>query len=156
MRLNEVELAKWLHHLLSAAQNLPWEEGDSCADCTEEIKISLMPAVTEITRERDEARAGIAAAIREAVYAVDKCEAHAEDFDGPYFINKASAIHNISAMTPASAIHAEKLLVAQMRLEEAKLAHGNVKHATKVSGCQWCNRIADLTAALEAIEKSDG
>jgi hypothetical protein len=68
------------------------------------------------------AEAAIAAAFREAANAVDKCEAHADDFDGPYYINKASAIHNISTLTPATAIHAEKRLVAQARENALKEA----------------------------------
>jgi hypothetical protein len=34
----------------------------------------------------------------------------------------------------------------EARLDEAIRAHGNVKHAANVTGCQWCNRVAELRA----------
>jgi hypothetical protein len=32
------ELAKWLHHKMCVAQNLPWEEGETCEDCDDSAK----------------------------------------------------------------------------------------------------------------------
>ena len=36
------QLAKWLHLKLSAAQNLPYEDGDTCPDCFEAVDTELL------------------------------------------------------------------------------------------------------------------
>ena len=38
-------LAKQLHHHLSAAQNLAWEEGDTCGDCKDDVRDICMPII---------------------------------------------------------------------------------------------------------------
>ncbi len=37
------KLAEWLHLKLAAAQNLPYEDGDTCPDCVEAIEQELLP-----------------------------------------------------------------------------------------------------------------
>jgi hypothetical protein len=39
-----------------------------------------------------------AVALKEAINAVDRCKAHAEQFDGPFYVNKQSARRNILAL----------------------------------------------------------
>jgi len=43
------EVAEWLHHLLCAAQNLPWEEGDCCDDCLAQVN-EKFPALLNSVR----------------------------------------------------------------------------------------------------------
>jgi hypothetical protein len=37
------KLAEWLHWKLSAAQNLPYEDGDTCPDCVSTVENELLP-----------------------------------------------------------------------------------------------------------------
>ena len=45
-------LAKQLHHHLSAAQNLAWEEGDTCDDCTGDVRDIYLPIIRAYVAER--------------------------------------------------------------------------------------------------------
>ena len=45
-------LAKQLHHHLSAAQNLAWEEGDTCGDCIDDVRDICMPIIRAYVAER--------------------------------------------------------------------------------------------------------
>lgn len=52
-----VSLGKWLHFQMAAAQNLQWEEGDTCEDCQELVNEELFPMMETLLRERAEIRA---------------------------------------------------------------------------------------------------
>jgi hypothetical protein len=38
-------LAALLHLKLAAAQNLPYEDGDTCSDCIEDVETEFMPVI---------------------------------------------------------------------------------------------------------------
>ncbi|MDP9162382.1 MAG: hypothetical protein M3O09_19420 [Acidobacteriota bacterium] len=50
--LRERELAKWLHLKLSAAQNLPYEDGDTCPECVEAVEKELLPIFREALHKK--------------------------------------------------------------------------------------------------------
>ena len=46
------KIAQWLHLRLSAAQNLPYEEGDVCDECMDAVKKELWPIVSKEIGQR--------------------------------------------------------------------------------------------------------
>lgn len=52
--MNAERLAQWLHHKLAAAQNLPYEDGDTCENCIEIVNTELLPLIQiELTKRLD-------------------------------------------------------------------------------------------------------
>lgn len=64
----------------------------------------------------------------------------------------ARVLKRLRSLSPLDVTRYIERLRLEVELEEAKLAHTNVKHSGKfpVPGCKWCARIADLERQLAA------
>ena len=86
--------------------------------------------------------AAVALRTREAINGVDACEAHADEFDGPYYINKESAINKLLALLSTSGALGER--VKQTRTAWLE------QHGVPISRefVHFANAIGDLLALL--------
>ncbi len=105
-------------------------------------------------RDADLTRLARAQGIREALDSVDKCEAHSEHFEGPYYINKESSIKNILALLDRDAEEAlaehDRQVVAdaieQCAVEAGERSPEGVSSHTML-GDMWDRRILELRSA---------
>lgn len=182
MRLNSEEL-RWIRHqndqrfkpgnidtanLLDTIDELTRERNEARASL-EAISSTAAGADSMVTELKDQlalAEAAIAAAIREA--AARRCqfcrEGKPRDDKYGHIGGYLCTAKDLLRITPATAIHAEKLLVAQARQRESQKWHDKMKSHSpmctqKEAESSWeCQFLLDATAALEAIqkEKPDG
>lgn len=106
---------------------------------------AAMEAMKQAVEGRMLAEASIAGAYREAAHMLD-------GKNGPF---SPQLQEKILALTPAVAMRAEKLLVAQAKLEQAQkvITNWNIDESIRRFKVWADAEIADLTAALEEIKK---
>lgn len=109
-----------------------------CASLVREVEMTDGDCLVEHCTICAEKQAERAAVLEQAIYAVDKCEARADEFEGPYFVDKDSAIHNIqSLISPTDRLALDRYVEEKVR--EARLAEAE----------WWSPQVRDYATNIE-------